>query len=244
MSTPRRSSAAAASFPFPTLRPPRSPERLHIFDFDSTLVATHPPETGQPLWEATHGRPWPHSGWWGRPESLTALPSARGPAAAAYQAALSDSSALIVLLTGRRTHLSAEVLSVTQAHYPPSDGHGFHVWLLNGASDTLSFKQKAIRRLVQRHSGSLCSVEIYEDREEHAGVFAGLCPPGPPLAWRVHLFRPCGAVELLQGFPPEDGDDGDLSADETPFSPPPAENTPASAKRLSRRSGVSSPAVD
>lgn len=43
---------------------------LQIFDFDATLFDTPLPEDGCRQYEEKTGRPWPHQGWWGCPESL------------------------------------------------------------------------------------------------------------------------------------------------------------------------------
>lgn len=45
-------------------------KRLCVMDFDSTLFNTPSPETGKAEWSRKMGKPYPHIGWWGRPESL------------------------------------------------------------------------------------------------------------------------------------------------------------------------------
>lgn len=44
--------------------------RLYIFDFDGTLMRSPEPEEGKALYERTFGTPYPHKGWWSKPESL------------------------------------------------------------------------------------------------------------------------------------------------------------------------------
>lgn len=39
-------------------------------DLDSTIVDTPTPEIGKKMWEDYYDKPYPYSGWWGRPESL------------------------------------------------------------------------------------------------------------------------------------------------------------------------------
>ena len=86
------------------------PNVLHVFDFDQTLVNTPDVEDGKLQWLRLHGSPWPHAGWWGRPESLDArLTSTPGPALGAYRDAVTDTTAVVVLLTGRRAHMAAGV---------------------------------------------------------------------------------------------------------------------------------------
>jgi hypothetical protein len=53
-----------------TLDEPDSIDVLQIFDFDATLFDTPLPETGTIEYEEKTGMSWPHTGWWGRAESL------------------------------------------------------------------------------------------------------------------------------------------------------------------------------
>jgi len=45
-------------------------KRLVAFDFDGTLMNSPEQENGIQLWQDKMGYPYPHKGWWGRPESL------------------------------------------------------------------------------------------------------------------------------------------------------------------------------
>jgi hypothetical protein len=45
-------------------------KKLSFYDFDSTLVDSPLPETGKEQWAQHYGEPYPHAGWWGRPQSL------------------------------------------------------------------------------------------------------------------------------------------------------------------------------
>lgn len=44
--------------------------RLAVFDFDGTLIDSPEPEMGKAQWSEKMGKPYPHLGWWGKPESL------------------------------------------------------------------------------------------------------------------------------------------------------------------------------
>jgi hypothetical protein len=44
--------------------------RLCAFDFDGTLINSPDKESGKVTWSQKMGKPHPHQGWWGRPESL------------------------------------------------------------------------------------------------------------------------------------------------------------------------------
>lgn len=45
-------------------------KRLAVFDFDGTLMDSPMSETGKTQWSEKMGKPYPFSGWWGKPESL------------------------------------------------------------------------------------------------------------------------------------------------------------------------------
>ncbi len=45
-------------------------KRLAVYDFDGTLIDSPEPVNGKQFWQDKMGMPYPHKGWWGRPESL------------------------------------------------------------------------------------------------------------------------------------------------------------------------------
>ena len=45
-------------------------KKLAFYDFDNTLVISPEPDSGRLEWSEKKGEPYPHIGWWGRPESL------------------------------------------------------------------------------------------------------------------------------------------------------------------------------
>ena len=45
-------------------------KKLAFYDFDNTLVKSPEPDSGKIEWTEKKGEPYPHIGWWGRPESL------------------------------------------------------------------------------------------------------------------------------------------------------------------------------
>jgi hypothetical protein len=147
-STPRSASGVAP--PLRALPPRAAPARLHVFDFDQTLVDTPLPDAGAAQWLAATGAPWPHAGWWGRAESLSPLLYAcmrPGPAMDAYHAAAADEAAVVAMLTGRRAHLAAEVRAVLAAHGVSA----LHAELFNDSRDeTVAFKTRALRSLCRR----------------------------------------------------------------------------------------------
>ena len=145
-----RAAAAAPSCGLSLLPERNVPNVLHVFDFDQTLVNTPDVEDGKLQWLRLHGSPWPHAGWWGRPESLDArLTSTPGPALGAYRDAVTDTTAVVVLLTGRRAHMAAGV-ALHAARHGVCAAH--QVLLNDSPHDTLLFKQLVLRRLVEQYS--------------------------------------------------------------------------------------------
>lgn len=45
-------------------------KHIRFFDFDGCLFFNLLPEEGKVKWEEIHGIPYPHKGWWSKPESL------------------------------------------------------------------------------------------------------------------------------------------------------------------------------
>jgi hypothetical protein len=134
--------------PLAPLPPRAAPARLHVFDFDQTLVDTMLPDAGAAAWFAATGRPYTYAGWWGRPESLSPLlPTRPGPALGAYHAAAADDGGVVALLTGRRAHLAPEVRACLAAHGIKA----LHAELFNDTNhETVTFKEHALRALCRR----------------------------------------------------------------------------------------------
>lgn len=207
-----------------TLPQRSSVQRVHVFDFDATLIHTPLPDEGAAAWLAATGTPWPHSGWWGRPESLAAcLPTHEGPALSEWRAASADASCVCVLLTGRRAHLLGAVSRVLLRH----GVHGFHAVHLNDTGhDTLQYKLGVLTQLSERYRGT-AEIHIWEDRAPHATEFEALGRRLAMSAWVVHLV-PARAPSL----PPPSA----AALSPSPLSPPPP-RAAAPGDRLSAASG-------
>jgi hypothetical protein len=143
----QRNSTSVAP-PLAPLPPRAAPARLHVFDFDQTLVDTMLPDAGAAAWQAATGTPYAFAGWWGRPESLSPLlPTRPGPALGAYHAAAADDGGVVAMLTGRRAHLAPEVRACLTAH----GVRALHAELFNDTNhETVTFKSHALRALCRR----------------------------------------------------------------------------------------------
>jgi len=142
--------------------------KLCIFDMDGTLIATEPPESGKQKWFDKTGEPWPHSGWWGRRESLNIdifdNELIMDTVSDLYDESKNETS-LLVLMTGRHKGLTKEVDLLLDKH-----GLKFHEKKLNDRDETIVCKIRQIDELLFKYP-LIEEIEIWEDRPEHIEVF-------------------------------------------------------------------------
>ena len=90
---------------------------LHIFDFDGTLFDTPGPIEGKKEYKVATGRQWPHTGWYGRSETL--MPPLKvypGPALHQFRTHCGRSGSITVVLTGRLERSREAVEKILEAH--------------------------------------------------------------------------------------------------------------------------------
>ena len=94
-------------------------ERLVAFDMDGTLMNTPLQEVGMKVWSLVKGTPYPHKGWWGRPESLDLdvfdikpFPSMLKQ----LEKELSTPNTCVIILTSRMNKLRPQVQAVLDAN--------------------------------------------------------------------------------------------------------------------------------
>lgn len=142
--------------------------KITVFDFDGTLVHTPLPEIGKQHYEKKHGTPWPHSGWWGRHESLD-IETFDMPLVVdvieAHKRHREDPNTLVVLLTGRMAKLEPYVKIVLDTHKLEFDEYRF-----NTGGSTEVAKVKAMEDLLDRYP-SVIDLELFDDRLEHIPIF-------------------------------------------------------------------------
>lgn len=132
---------------------------LHAFDFDNTLFRTFEPEEGKIIWEKYYGKPYPHLGWWGKPESLDLnvfyikpFPSVLNQ----LNSAIATPNTYVIILTSRMEKLRPYVQAVL-------DKNGIVV-------DKLDMKRAEgdkgvkILRYIQQFP-ELKIINVYDDRE-------------------------------------------------------------------------------
>lgn len=150
--------------------------RVVFYDFDGTIFRSPDRESGTLCYLRATGRPWPHDGWWGRPESLghPVVPASPGiehfnqKVVGSQRADAACPETSTVLLTGRPSKLRDRVAEIIT-----SAGMSFDrcVFREEGSSSVLEFKERKIRELL---SDRVSVLEIWEDRDEHLDFFKAL----------------------------------------------------------------------
>lgn len=167
---------------------------LHVFDFDGTLVRTPGPDIGKAVYLRETGRTW-KGGWWGRLESLSPpiVPSPV-PVEMVVQSVMSEleevvtrsQTAVGLVVTGRIRTMRPAVLRVldevcaARENESVNKGESFlkHEAIFThpgGGMKTLDFKRELFRQLLTSPPLVDCGIKelhIWEDRQEHAEVFA------------------------------------------------------------------------
>lgn len=92
---------------------------LNFWDFDGTLIDSMLPIPGKTLWAQHHGRPYPHIGWWSKPESLDINVFECKPkeiAYAAYEKHATNDDAYNYILTSRIPKLKPHLKIILDKH--------------------------------------------------------------------------------------------------------------------------------
>lgn len=160
---------------------------LHVFDFDGTLVRTPSPEQGKTTYLAAIGKPW-KGGWWGKIESLNppVFPSPCPPELIVRTAhdELRDvvsrsQTAVGVVVTGRIKPVRPAVLRILDEICATGQGsflaHNAVFTHPMGRMTTLEFKRTLFKTLLTEGplmGRPIKQLHIWEDRTEHAEVFA------------------------------------------------------------------------
>lgn len=152
--------------------------KLEVYDFDGTLVLTPGREAAEKSYLEANGKPWPHIGFYGRPESLIppVFPDVPDAAHAIEEVAAVcrlKQADLTILMTGRPYKMKQRVLDIC-AHL----GFVFDETYFRGqrdcnnSGDTFDFKKSVLEKKLQ--SQPWTSVTMWEDREDHYEQFSKL----------------------------------------------------------------------
>lgn len=160
---------------------------LHVFDFDGTLVRTPGPVEGKERYKLVTGTQW-KGGWWARAGSLLP-PVLESPM---HQSRIVKSvleqmeevmtrsqTAVGIVVTGRIEPVREPVLRILDeicvVDGKPFIDHEAVITHPGGTRTTLEFKSQLFKQLVTEGPLSSCpikEVHIWEDRKEHAEIFA------------------------------------------------------------------------
>lgn len=167
---------------------------LHIFDFDGTLVRTPGPEEGKRKYLLETGQVW-KGGWWGREGSLSP-PVVESPCPQSLvirtvfdeleEVVTRSQTAVGIVVTGRIKPVRGAVLRILDElciarnndTVPTGESFIHHDAVIThpgGSHTTLQYKQLLFRTLLTTgplQSCNISEVHIWEDRKEHAEVFA------------------------------------------------------------------------
>ena len=142
--------------------------KICVWDFDGTLMNSPLPTTGKDIYKEKTGQPWPHKGWWSKPETLDPtifdIPVIE-PVIKAYEHEKTNPNTLIVMLTGRIQRLSSHVESLLK-----SKGLTFDKYLYNMGGQTIDSKLNSLDKLLIDYP-NVKTIEGWDDRNEHVPAF-------------------------------------------------------------------------
>lgn len=143
-------------------------KRIHIFDFDGTIVDTLDEQKGKEVWKEKTGIDWPHIGWWSKPESLNmkifdfkVIPHIYKM----YLESMSMPDTMVVLVTGRLKKLEREVKIVCN-----DLNLSFDEYKLNTGGPTDKFKMRVFEDYLKEYP-HLEEMVIIDDRVDHLPIW-------------------------------------------------------------------------
>jgi hypothetical protein len=149
-------------------------KRLAVFDFDGTLMDTPMPDTGKLQWEEKMGKPYPFSGWWGRPESLDLQVFDIKPfpsVLAQLKKEVVTPGTYVLILTSRMEKLRPEVQAVLDANKIKVDKLDMKRAEGNKGTKVLRYVQQL---------PDLKVINVYEDRDIDLEAYEGIRNQVPP----------------------------------------------------------------
>ena len=142
--------------------------KISVFDFDGTLIDTPLPDKGKITHQEKTGKPWPHKGWWSKPESLDAtifdMPLIQS-VINTYKEEKASPNTLIVMMTGRIPRLSKEVEAILK-----SKGLTFDKYIYNMGGATVDSKVNSLNKLLSEYP-KVTDILLNDDRVEHIPAF-------------------------------------------------------------------------
>lgn len=138
--------------------------KLGFWDFDGTMFSSPLPDPGKLLWTQYHEKPYPHIGWWSKPESLDLDVFAIQPREIAYNAYLkykNDPNAINYILTSRMPKLKPQLKAILDKH----DIIMHDILCANGRLT----KGERIMEILDMHNSDravICEINVWDDRNK------------------------------------------------------------------------------
>jgi len=139
--------------------------RLCFYDFDGTLFNTPHPELGRIEWKNKTGQDYPHTGWWGKSETLNMEIFDIKPNDSVLNKLENDnqrSDTYTVLLTSRIERLKPDIENVLK-------NYGIFLNELNLKKNNLE-KDERILEYINKFP-NIKDIDIYDDREKELIIF-------------------------------------------------------------------------
>lgn len=142
--------------------------KLAVFDFDGTLVDTPVmDDANKAIWKEKTGKDW-EGGWFGNPDSLNSsvfemntLPGVISD----YKREASDSSSLVIMLTGRIQQVGKHVKKILD-----DKGLKFDDYLFNNGGATEDAKIRHMEDIL-KYNPNIREIEMWDDRDPHIPIF-------------------------------------------------------------------------
>jgi hypothetical protein len=167
-------------------------KRLAVFDFDGTLMDSPMPDTGKLQWEEKMGKPYPFSGWWGRPESLDMRVFDIKPFPSVLTQLKKEvvtPGTYVIVLTSRMEKLRPEVQAVL-------DENKIKVDKLDMKRAEGNKGVKVLRYVAEMPD--LKVINVYEDRDVDLDAYEGIRNQVPPgVEFNVYRANE-GAIALTE----------------------------------------------
>lgn len=165
--------------------------KLAIFDFDGTLISTPLPDTGRQEYHDKTGKPWPHIGWWGKQESLDMaifdMPTL-DEVISDYERSFSEEGTAVIMLTGRRLHLSPHVEVILDTKGLKFDEYHYN----RGGAATEDEKMKTMTKLLEKYN-DVTDIEQWDDRLSHIPIFEEwgekMCENGRLKSYKINIVK-------------------------------------------------------
>ena len=139
--------------------------KIIFVDFDNTLAQTPEPEEGKKIWKEKTGKSYPHTGWWGRTESLDLNVfdiELHPEIKKRINKDIEDENTFVVLLSSRLIKLRPRIIKILDKH----DINVDLVSLKYGGNDKVDRVKKILKDFP-----NVKDLVFYDDRDKELDLF-------------------------------------------------------------------------